>query len=61
LHGKAVRTSSLSSYRKAQEIAMTLKSWIDKGDFTLTSPVKTLPEVREQKGLEIRSEKEAVQ
>ncbi|MEI6796119.1 MAG: homocysteine biosynthesis protein [Methanomassiliicoccales archaeon] len=61
LNGKQVRTSSLSSYRKAQTIAKTLKQWIEKGDFTLTSPVKALPEVREQKGLEIRSEKEAVQ
>jgi uncharacterized protein (DUF39 family) len=60
LNGKQVRTSSLSSYRKAQTIARTLKQWIDKGDFTLTSPVKTLLEAREQKGLEIRSEKEAV-
>jgi uncharacterized protein (DUF39 family) len=33
----------MSSYSKAQEIAEILKSWIKKGDFTLTDPVASLP------------------
>ncbi|OGN99082.1 MAG: hypothetical protein A2Y58_03500 [Chloroflexi bacterium RBG_13_51_52] len=43
--GKKVPTSSLSSYSKAVEIAQTLKSWIQKGEFTLTEPVTLLPGV----------------
>ncbi len=42
--GKKVPTSSLSSYPKAVEIAQTIKSWIKKGEFTLTEPVMHLPE-----------------
>jgi uncharacterized protein (DUF39 family) len=41
--GKQVPTSSLSSYPKAVEIAQLLKSWIQKGEFTLTEPVAPLP------------------
>jgi uncharacterized protein (DUF39 family) len=41
--GKKVLTSSLSSYPKAVEIAQTLKSWIQKGEFTLTESVAPLP------------------
>jgi uncharacterized protein (DUF39 family) len=41
--GKQVPTSSLSSYPKAVEIAQALKSWIQKGEFTLTEPVTPLP------------------
>jgi uncharacterized protein (DUF39 family) len=40
---KEIPTAPLSSYPKAREIAQTLKSWIEKGDFTLTEPVSTLP------------------
>jgi uncharacterized protein (DUF39 family) len=42
--GKKVPTSGISSYSKAQEIAEILKSWIKKGDFTLTEPVAKLPD-----------------
>jgi uncharacterized protein (DUF39 family) len=41
--GKKVPTSSLSSYPKGVEIAQTLKSWIQKGEFTLTESVAPLP------------------
>jgi uncharacterized protein (DUF39 family) len=41
--GKQVPTASLSSYAKALEIAETLKSWIQKGEFTLTELVVPLP------------------
>lgn len=41
---KEVTTGGLSSYSKALEIAQTLKSWIEKGEFLLTEPVAKLPE-----------------
>jgi len=41
--GKKVRVSSLSSLKKAREIAGTLKSWIENGSFYLTAPVERLP------------------
>jgi L-aspartate semialdehyde sulfurtransferase len=40
---KEIPTAPLSSYSKAREIAGTLKSWIQKGEFTLTEPVSKLP------------------
>lgn len=40
---REIPTAPLSSYPRAREIAETLKSWIQKGDFTLTEPVATLP------------------
>jgi uncharacterized protein (DUF39 family) len=51
--GKKVPTSSLSSYPRAVEIAQTLKSWIQKGTFTLTEPVAPLPGV--ESGIVIKS------
>ncbi len=41
--GKKVPTGSLSSYKKAREIAKTLKEWIEKGQFLLTEPVSYFP------------------
>jgi uncharacterized protein (DUF39 family) len=41
--GKEVQTGALSSYSKAKEISEELKSWIKKGDFTLTEAVAALP------------------
>lgn len=40
---KTVKVSPLSSLRKAKLIAETLKSWIENGEFFLTSPVERLP------------------
>jgi uncharacterized protein (DUF39 family) len=51
--GKQVPTSSLSSYPKAVEIAGELKSWIQKGEFTLTEPVAPLPGV--EAGIAVKS------
>ena len=42
---KEVVTSSLSSYSKAEEIANTLKKWINEGEFLLTEPVSKIPGV----------------
>jgi uncharacterized protein (DUF39 family) len=41
--GKDVSTGSLSSYKKAKEIAEILKGWIKSGDFLLTEPVFYFP------------------
>jgi len=41
--GKEIPTASLSSYYKALEIANTLKDWILKGEFQLTTTVAPLP------------------
>ena len=40
---KRVKVSSLSSLKNARKIAATLKSWIEAGEFCLTSPVELLP------------------
>ncbi len=43
INGREVPTSSLSSFKKALEIAEELKNWIEKGEFYLTNPVKNIP------------------
>ena len=43
VEGKEVRTAPVSSIPRAREIAATLKNWMQKGEFLLTEPVKTLP------------------
>lgn len=43
LDGKRVRVSSLSSLKVARKIALTLKKWIENGEFSLTLPVERLP------------------
>lgn len=40
---KRIRVSSLSSLKTARKIAGTLKSWIENGEFYLTTPVERLP------------------
>lgn len=47
INGKKVPTAPLSSYPKAKEIASILKDWILKGKFTLTEPVKNLPNAKD--------------
>jgi len=44
LEGRQVRSSSLSSYKKARDVAQELKSWIEDREFTLSEPVRALPE-----------------
>ncbi len=60
INGKMVRTSSLSSYRKARKIADTLKSWITKGQFLISQPVEPLPQEQAQRALEVRSVVEGI-
>lgn len=43
VNNEEVPTAPLSSVAKAREIAEILKQWIEKGDFTLHEPAKTLP------------------
>lgn len=43
IKGKDVPTSSLSSFKKAREIAEELKEWIKRGEFYVTMPVERLP------------------
>ncbi|QEF94969.1 homocysteine biosynthesis protein [Methanothermobacter sp. KEPCO-1] len=55
INGVEVPTSPLSSLKKAREIAEELKSWIERGDFLLTEPIKPLPSRgHSTKPLEIR-------
>lgn len=57
VNGKKVRTAPLSSLRKARVIADTLKNWIEAGDFTLSAPVRPMPEVSSVKKLNIEEVK----
>jgi uncharacterized protein (DUF39 family) len=43
VNGKRVITAGLSSYARAREIALILKSWIESGTFLLSEPVAPLP------------------
>ena len=40
--GEEVKTSSLSSYRKAREVALALKEWIEAGRLELTLPTRRI-------------------
>jgi uncharacterized protein (DUF39 family)/CBS domain-containing protein len=42
LNGKEVKTSSLSSFYKARQVASELKTWIKKGQFFLSLPAETI-------------------
>lgn len=43
VNGKEIPAAPLSSYPGAQEIAATLKAWIQEGSFLLTAPAAALP------------------
>ncbi|MDD1743909.1 MAG: homocysteine biosynthesis protein, partial [Methanomassiliicoccales archaeon] len=58
LNNKKVRTSSLSSYAKARQVAEALKKQIMKGEFLLTQAVARLPEERIQVPLDVHSQDE---
>ena len=57
---KKVRTSSLSSYHKARQIAEALKKSVHEGTFLLTQPVARLPEERSINPLDLHSREEVV-
>lgn len=52
--GHKIRTSPLSSYRKARRVAEKLKDWIENGEFLLTEPIFRLPDAGTVKPLEVR-------
>lgn len=56
INGREVPTGTLSSLRKAREIAGILKQWIKEGRFTLTGPVASIPSA--DSGYELRPLKE---
>lgn len=43
INGIEIKTSPLSSYKKAEEVSNELKSWINNGKFFLTEPVNKIP------------------
>ena len=49
--GDAYAVTLTSSLDKARKIAGVLKEWIEKGEFTLTEPVRPMPSVSEVKPL----------
>ncbi len=46
IEGKSVRVAPLASIALSRKVAQELKSWIEKGEFTLTDPVAPLPKDR---------------
>ena len=57
IDGRTVRTTPVSSLAKAREIARILKSWIQKGEFLLTEPVRPMPTGTSLKGLSAGDER----
>jgi len=56
LMNRKIPTGSLSSYRKAREIAGTLKKWIQNGSFTLTERIFGFPSPESGYGFKMMKE-----
>ncbi len=54
INGMSVRTSPVSSFKMAKEIAEILKKWIEEGEFFLTLPVERVPLDREFRPMPLR-------
>jgi len=54
INGQKVRTAPVASLSKAREIANLLRSWIEKGDFLLSEPVRPMPVNTSLRGLQER-------
>ncbi|MEM2930627.1 MAG: homocysteine biosynthesis protein [Thermoproteota archaeon] len=54
INGRTVKAGSMSSIRKAREVAETLKKWIMEGGFLLTRPVAPLSRDSVQKTMPLR-------
>ncbi len=54
IDGKEVRTSPLSSFKMAREVAEELKKWIAQGEFFLSAPAEPLPRERVFKPMPLR-------
>ena len=46
IEGRSIRVAPLASIALSRKVAQELKSWIEKGEFTLTDPVAPLPKDR---------------
>ncbi|RLG22940.1 hypothetical protein DRN72_00400 [Methanosarcinales archaeon] len=57
LFGREVKCSSLSSIKKAEEIAKLLAKWIKKGEFLLTPAVESLPRTGSAKPMKLARRK----
>lgn len=55
VNGRKIRTTPVASLAKARQIADILKSWIQKGDFLLTEPVRPMPTGTSLKQLKIEN------
>ncbi len=55
---RRLKTSSLSSYPKAREIAQELKRWMEEGEFEISRPVAPLPAESRVKPLNISTREE---
>ena len=55
-----MRTSSLSSYFKARQVAVELKRRIEEGDFLLTQSCQALPQEKAIRPLDVRSKEEVL-
>ncbi|NMB78429.1 MAG: CBS domain-containing protein [Methanomicrobiales archaeon] len=51
INGEEVRTSSLSSFRKAREVARELKSWVEAGKVRLTLPTRPIDAQKTNKAM----------
>jgi len=58
INGKKVKTSALSSYYKARQIAEEVKKQVMNGEFLLTQLVQGLPAEKVQKPLELHTREE---
>jgi uncharacterized protein (DUF39 family) len=58
IKGRKVRTSALSSYFKARQVAVELKRRIEEGEFLLTQFVQALPQEKAIRPLDVRSKEE---
>jgi uncharacterized protein (DUF39 family)/CBS domain-containing protein len=47
INGEEVRTSSLSSYRRARQVALELKDWVEKGRMQLALPTRPIDPARQ--------------
>lgn len=43
IDGNSVRTAPLASVFRSRQVALELKQWIERGEFTLTEPVASIP------------------
>jgi CBS domain-containing protein len=46
IHGEEVRTSSLSSFKKAREVAGELKRWVESGTMQLSLPTRQIDSLK---------------